>query len=132
MDSEIIAQLPQLEVACDILYNSQVSDRKVDDEEGCGNALANVIDVMQVLEERSKAELYLRPFGQSVEYVPHCKASTELSVRELTAVLGDTSDLILYLQVLLHNSQSAYAQLLACSSLLKIVTEHTLRSGLSL
>lgn len=83
-----------------------------------------------MLEERSKAELYLRPFGQSVEYVPHCKASANLFLREHTAVLGAASDIILHLQVLLHNSQSAYAQLLACSSLLKIVTEHTLRFGL--
>lgn len=44
MDSEIIAQLPQVEVACDILYNSQVSDRNADGEGGCGSSLANGVD----------------------------------------------------------------------------------------
>jgi len=55
----------------------------------------------QNLEERAHAEQYLRVFGQSTEYIAHCKA-------------------------LLDNSQSPYAQLLATSSLLKVVTEHSL------
>jgi hypothetical protein len=36
------------------------------------------------------------------------------------------------MQVLLDSSQSAYAQLLACSSLLKVVTEHTLRCAVEI
>lgn len=77
MAAEIVAQLPQLEALCERMYNSQNP------------------------EERAHAEQYLRVFGQSIEYIAHCKA-------------------------LLDTSQSPYAQLLATSSLLKVVKEHTL------
>lgn len=77
MAADILAQLPQLEALCECMYNSQNP------------------------EERAHAEQYLRVFGQSTDYIAHCKA-------------------------LLDNSQSPYAQLLATFSLLKVVTEHTL------
>lgn len=52
-------------------------------------------------QERAQAEQLLRVFGTSTEYAAHCKA-------------------------ILDNSSSPYAQLLASSSLIKIVTEHSL------
>eukprot|EP00891_Asterochloris_glomerata_P007395 jgi/Astpho2/7395/fgenesh1_pm.00114_%23_12_t len=61
----------------------------------------------QSLQERTQAEQFLRVFGLSTEYVSHCKA-------------------------ILDNSQSPYAQLLASSSLLKVVTEHSLSSAVKL
>eukprot|EP00775_Hariotina_reticulata_P008394 gene8394-8578_t len=76
----IVAQLPQIEAMCEILYTAQTT------------------------EQRTHAENALRPFGQSTEYIVHCKA-------------------------LLDNSKSPYAQILASSSLLKLVTEHALRHG---
>eukprot|EP00877_Chromochloris_zofingiensis_P005215 jgi/Chrzof1/14695/Cz09g12110.t1 len=76
MDS-VVAQLPQIEGMCERLYNAQTP------------------------QERTQAEQMLRVFGQSTEYIPHCKA-------------------------ILDNSRSPYAQMLASSSLLQLVTEHTL------
>ncbi|KAF8061166.1 XPO7 [Scenedesmus sp. PABB004] len=74
---DILAQLPQVEAMCERLYTAQTP------------------------QERTQAEQALRPFGQSTEYITHCKA-------------------------ILDNSRSPYAQLLASSSLLKLVTEHQL------
>uniref|UniRef100_A0A7S1SV05 Exportin-7/Ran-binding protein 17 TPR repeats domain-containing protein n=1 Tax=Tetraselmis chuii TaxID=63592 RepID=A0A7S1SV05_9CHLO len=54
----------------------------------------------QTAVERSQAEGALRVFGASTEYIPQCKA-------------------------ILDSSASPYAQLMASSSLLKLVTEHT-------
>ncbi|CAK0751589.1 hypothetical protein CVIRNUC_002079 [Coccomyxa viridis] len=51
--------------------------------------------------ERAHAEQVLRVFGQSTDYITACKT-------------------------ILDNSQSPYAQLLASSSLLKVITDHTL------
>eukprot|EP00803_Ostreobium_quekettii_P004119 evm.model.scf_281.4 EVM.evm.TU.scf_281.4 scf_281:37255-51104(+) len=61
----------------------------------------------QVPEERAQAEQHLRMFGASTEGINACKA-------------------------ILDNSQSAYAQLLASSSLLKIVTEHSVSPAIRL
>ncbi|KAK9818400.1 hypothetical protein WJX72_012091 [[Myrmecia] bisecta] len=58
-------------------------------------------------QERSQAEQFLRVFGLSTEYVAHCKA-------------------------ILDSSQSAYAQHLASSSLIKVITEHTLSTPVKL
>lgn len=58
-------------------------------------------------QERSQAEQYLKVFGQSTEYIPTCKA-------------------------VLDSSRSPYAQLLACSSLVKIVTEQSISSSVKL
>lgn len=54
----------------------------------------------QTASERSQAEGALRVFGMSTDYIPQCKA-------------------------ILDSSASPYAQLMASSSLLKLVTEHT-------
>ncbi|KDD73242.1 hypothetical protein H632_c2390p0, partial [Helicosporidium sp. ATCC 50920] len=70
-------QLPQLESLCAQLYNSQNP------------------------QERALAEQSLKVFGESTEYIPHCKS-------------------------ILDNSSSPYAQLLATSSLLRLVTEQAL------
>ncbi|PSC72660.1 exportin-7 isoform X2 isoform A [Micractinium conductrix] len=64
-------------------------------------AMCERLYVSQVPQERAQAEQMLRVFGTSTEYVSHCKA-------------------------ILDNSTSPYAQLLASSSLIKIVTEHSL------
>eukprot|EP00879_Flechtneria_rotunda_P016978 GHRR01017774.1.p1 GENE.GHRR01017774.1~~GHRR01017774.1.p1 ORF type:complete len:231 (+),score=40.98 GHRR01017774.1:220-912(+) len=73
----IVAQLPQIELMCERLYTAQTP------------------------QERTQAEQALRPFGQSTDYVAHCKA-------------------------ILDTSRSPYAQLLASSSLMKLVTDHVL------
>mmetsp|Transcript_25560 Transcript_25560/g.71479 ORF Transcript_25560/g.71479 Transcript_25560/m.71479 type:complete len:1067 (+) Transcript_25560:187-3387(+) len=57
--------------------------------------------------ERKQAEDALRVFALSTEYIPQCKA-------------------------ILDSSSSPYAQLMASSSLLKLVTEHTLSSAMRL
>lgn len=57
--------------------------------------------------ERQQAEATLRVFGVSTEYIPQCKA-------------------------ILDSSNSPYAQLMASSSLLKLVTEHTLSTSMRL
>ncbi|DBA92724.1 hypothetical protein WJX77_011928 [Trebouxia sp. C0004] len=81
MASQVIEQLPQLESLCQALYLSQDH------------------------QERSRAEQYLRVFGQSADSVSMCKA-------------------------VLDSSHSPYAQLLASSSLIKIVTEQALSSAM--
>lgn len=78
-----LQHLPQLEALCERLYNAENP------------------------QERSLAEQHLRQFGQSTEYISHCKA-------------------------ILDNSRSPYAQLLASSSLLKVVTEHSLSPAVRL
>lgn len=80
---DILQQLPQLEALCQRLYNAESPS------------------------ERAHAEQVLRPFSQSTEYVPHCKA-------------------------ILDSSRSPYAQHLASSSLLKLLTEHTLSPAVRL
>ena len=57
--------------------------------------------------ERQQAEAALRVFGMSTEYIPQCK-------------------------MVLDSSNSPYAQLMASSSLLKLVTEHTLNAAIRL
>ncbi|KAL4457497.1 hypothetical protein ABPG75_012362 [Micractinium tetrahymenae] len=61
----------------------------------------------QVPQERAQAEQMLRVFSTSTEYVAHCKA-------------------------ILDSSSSPYAQLLASSSLIKIVTEHSMSTQVKL
>lgn len=61
----------------------------------------------QTPEERSRVEQMLGVFGTSTEYVPHLKA-------------------------ILDNSRSPYAQHFATSNLLKLVTDHTIRSVVAL
>ncbi|CAL8462392.1 g1925 [Coccomyxa elongata] len=75
--TDIVQQLPQLEALCERLYKSQDP------------------------QERAQAEQILRVFGQTTEYIAHCKA-------------------------ILDNSRSGYAQLFASASLIKVVTEHTI------
>ncbi|GAB4820934.1 hypothetical protein N2152v2_007980 [Parachlorella kessleri] len=57
--------------------------------------------------ERSQAEQMLKVFGMSTEYVAHCKTILDIS-------------------------NSPYAQLLASSSLIKVITEHTLGAQIKL
>uniref|UniRef100_A0A061RU54 Ran-binding protein n=1 Tax=Tetraselmis sp. GSL018 TaxID=582737 RepID=A0A061RU54_9CHLO len=61
----------------------------------------------QSASEREQAEGSLRAFGLSTEYIPQCKA-------------------------ILDSSSSPYAQMMASSSLLKLVTEHTLSAAMRL
>ncbi|KAI3436525.1 hypothetical protein D9Q98_005942 [Chlorella vulgaris] len=70
-------------------------------------AAAERLYISQVPQERAQAEQMLRVFGTSTEYVAHCKT-------------------------ILDNSTSPYAQVLASSSLIKIVTEHTLSTSVKL
>jgi hypothetical protein len=70
-------------------------------------AMASVLYNSQVPQERAQAEQMLRVFATSTEYVPHCKA-------------------------ILDSSSSPYAQLLATSSLIKIVTEHSMATQVRL
>jgi exportin-7 len=80
--------------------------------------------------ERSQAEQLLRPFGLSTEYIPHCKVhpGCRRGALRWRAHTLSTPLLSLFhcLQTILDNSSSPYAQLLASSSLIKLVTEHTL------
>ena len=128
-------QLPQLEALCEQLYNSQVSfllsvikkcviivgllcSRLSTDTPALhpipvfstppshhivARSKSNPLHLFspQNPVERSQAEQVLKVFGLSPEYVSHCKT-------------------------MLDNSASPYAQLLASSSLLKVITEHTL------
>ncbi|WIA44165.1 hypothetical protein OEZ86_010498 [Tetradesmus obliquus] len=64
-------------------------------------AMCEQLYTAQTPDHRTQAEQMLRPFSQSTEYIAHCKA-------------------------ILDNSRSPYAQLLASSSLLRLVTEHAL------
>ena len=75
-------------------------------------------------QERSRAEQYLRVFGQSADSVSMCKVA-----RKLDAITYILSSCLTYFiaQAVLDNSHSPYAQLLASSSLIKIVTEQALR-----
>jgi len=92
--------------------------------------------------ERAHAEQLLRVFGQSTDYITHCKVCTGLhkinvkfcyflSLLSCDGSLLTDSQQHEVLQAILDNSQSPYAQLLASSSLLKVITDHTLRYGLS-
>ena len=107
---------------------------------------------LQSLQERTQAEQFLRVFGLSTEYVSHCKVCNEylavhcrlaacciasVPAASLTYAHGMAKNAsgscslvhnaCSWMQAILDNSQSPYAQLLASSSLLKVVTEHSLR-----
>jgi hypothetical protein len=73
-------------------------------------------------QERSRAEQYLRVFGQSADSVSMCKVAWDAIAYALASCLTK-----FVAQAVLDNSHSPYAQLLASSSLIKIVTEQALR-----
>lgn len=75
-------------------------------------------------QERSRAEQYLRVFGQSADSVSMCKVPQNLNAIAYTLPSWLTEFVA---QAVLDNSHSPYAQLLASSSLIKIVTEQALR-----
>ena len=86
--------------------------------------------------ERGQAEQMLRVFGQSTDYVSHCKvrrcvcspASPGNAGTATTCLAQDAEQASARrAQAILDNSTSAYAQLLASASLIRVVTEHTLR-----
>ena len=83
--------------------------------------------------ERGQAEQMLRVFGQSTDYVSHCKVCRHMcSVSNFGNaaqffVIGAEQASARRAQAILDNSTSAYAQLLASASLIRVVTEHTLR-----
>eukprot|EP00889_Picochlorum_renovo_P000191 jgi/Picre1/27221/NNA_000190.t1 len=64
-------------------------------------AMCTVLYTSQNPQERSQADQALKVFGTLPEYMAHCKT-------------------------VLDNSSSPYAQVFAASSMLKLVTEHTL------
>lgn len=98
----------------------------------------------QVPQERTQAEQVLRVFGQSTEYLPHCKVGhsrwqhdtqhvpraallrRHAECTHQAAPPAASLSLPLFSQALLDNSRSPYAQHLASSSLLKLLTEHSL------
>ena len=86
---------------------------------------------LQAPAERAQAEQLLRVFGQSTEYITHCKASNRSPVLSVGRQQADHHQRPLLtafmLQAILDNSQSSYAQLLASASLIKVVTEQSLR-----
>lgn len=86
-------------------------------------------NLLQDPQERAQAEQLLRVFGQSTEYIAHCKVCRFCGLQGVSLVALSVRDLTFpgFVQAILDNSQSSYAQLLASASLLKVVTEHTIR-----
>ncbi len=75
---QMLQQLPQVEAMCERLYNAQVSLRYPGSVDRIrrrqdGHTPRHTPVALQSPQERSQAEQVLRPFGQSTEYLPHCK-----------------------------------------------------------
>lgn len=86
--------------------------------------------MLQSPEERSRVEQMLGVFSTSTEHIGYLKVSACCCRLPTTAgppIPGLTSTTYPPPQAILDNSRSPYAQLLASSSLLKLVTDHTLR-----
>lgn len=85
---------------------------------------------MQDPNERKQAEESLTPFGKSTDYIPHLRARSCFchdvlypAVLQLTTTAGPA----ICLQTILDNSNNPYAQYFASSSLLKMITEQSVR-----
>ena len=98
--------------------------------EGAQQAFIPSSDVMESMclaqdhQERSRAEQYLRVFGQSADSVSMCKVARNL---DAIAYILPSCLTEVVAQAVLDISHSPYAQLLASSSLIEIVTEQALR-----
>ena len=124
--ADLLQQLPQLEAMCQRLYTAQAGWGLPSRALGLIAGTPEPGRPPQAPQERAAAEQLLRVFGQSTNYVAHCKVRRpRLGRAGWGRVRGGTGRTCA--QAILDNSRSAYAQLLAASSLLKVVTEQTLR-----
>ncbi len=78
---QVAQQLPQLEAMCERLYNAQVGAQvlprsvhsAIEWPTLAPTCFAGGSSVAQTPQERAQAEQVLRVFGQTTEYLPHCK-----------------------------------------------------------
>ena len=88
--ADLLQQLPQLELMCQRLYTAQVSAGlgPLLGKPACAHtALSDAL--AQAPQERAAAEQLLRVFGQSTDYIAHCKVHTNPLLHEqLQALLS--------------------------------------------
>ena len=80
MAAELLQQLPQLEDVCQRLYTAQVCEQASSAWHAAAHSRAaqsgwpELAPFTQAPQERAAAEQMLRVFGQSTDYIAHCKA----------------------------------------------------------
>lgn len=86
---------------------------------------------MQDPNERKQAEESLTPFGKSTDYIPHLRVCPRIYLFVFACACSKLTriavTLPVRLQTILDNSNNPYAQYFASSSLLKMITEQSVR-----